>query len=484
MRYLKSLILSLVLILGITSTSFALSGKLDISKVNDGTVAVSVGNTMVEVKADGSWDFNPESGIRKRSKTTISTPKLAWTVFGREARLDNGNPKDYRVTAYAMNGSVIASMVPFDGNKVTIPHSGYAYLKLIDVSTDKILALRQSADSVAFDSTKKVIYYVIVSDSGRVDTLREVKITSWSDILPTSYVVQRNVDVTIPAKYDRNTVKVGYYNVKVNPSNYYSIELGRYSKCKYSGFVYSAYDSASYAGNGYLYSALVVISNSKDSVIAFSRDLDTVTAKVGNFSFDSTQFVNGIISIRQDSLTVPWYAFNVENGTSITAYHSVVKTLDSIVKDTVHIIDSAHVGVAFDTIMIDSTHLVINLNNIDTNNLRNRFSKYVLDDSIRYELDSVYVNIDSKDSVNSRIELTFPYKPVRPGFVIQGSIINSVVLHKGSNVSKFKTTYEWVTPQASAGGSSKIGYEISIFGGRTTLTSVSLVYKTTRKYYK
>lgn len=439
---------------------------------------------MVEVKADGSWNFTPESAIRKRSKTTISTPKLAWTVFGREARLDNGNPEDYRVTAYALNGSIIANMVPFVGNTVTIPHSGYAYLKLIDISMNKTLAFRQAVDSSTFDSTKKVIYYVIVSDSGRVDTLREVKIINWNDILPTSYVVQRNVDVTIPAKYDRNIVKVGYYNVKVNPSNYYSIELGRYSKCKYSGFVYSAYDSASYAGNGYLYSALAVINNDKDSVIAFSRDLDTVTAKVGNFSFDSTQFVNGIVSVHQDSLIVPWYAFNVTNGTSITAYHSVVKTLDSVVKDTVHIIDSAHVGIVFDTFMIDSTHLVINLNNIDTNYLRNRFSKYVLDDSIRYELDSVYVNIDSKDSVNSRVELTFPYKPLRPGFVIQGSIVNNVVLGKGSNVTKFKTTSEWVTPQVSTGGSSKIGYEISIFGGRTTLTSVSLVYKTIRKYYK
>lgn len=474
----------MVLILGITSTSFALSGKLDISKVNNGTVAVSVGNAMVEVKADGSWDFTPESGIRKRSKTTISTPKLAWTVFGREARLDNGNPKDYRVTAYAMNGSVIASMVPFEGNKVTIPHSGYAYLKLIDVSTDKILALRQSADSVSFDSTKKVIYYVIVSDSGRVDTLREIKITSWSDILPTSYVVQRNVDVTIPAKYDRNIVKVGYYNVKVNPSNYYSIELGRYSKCKYSGFVYSAYDSASYAGNGYLYSALAVINNSNDSVIAFSRDLDTVTAKVGNFSFDSTQFVNGIVSVRQDSLTVPWYAFNVKNGTSITAYHSVVKTLDSIVKDTAHTIDSSFVGKAWEVFHLDSTHLTVRLYKIDTNNIRARFIKIVDGDSVKYELDSVYVVITSKDSVSSKISFTFPYNPPSPGFVIQGELVENMVLVPGTNIVKFKATSEWVSPQLPVGGTSVIGYTVNIFGGRTTLMNLVMVYKTTKKYYK
>jgi len=171
----------------------------------------------------------------------------------------------------------------------------------------------------------------VTDPNGNTDTLREIPVTSWTSVLGTQYVVQRNVDVTIPTAYDNDTVKVGWYNIYTDPSNYYSTVLGRFHAKQYSGFVYTAYDSASFAGNSYLYSALAIVKNSHDSIVAFTTDLDTVTAKVGNFSFDSTRFGTGILSVQADSLTIPWYAFNVTNGTSVTAYKSVVKTLDSTV---------------------------------------------------------------------------------------------------------------------------------------------------------
>jgi hypothetical protein len=315
----KQWILAMALILA--GHAYALSGHLDMSKLSSGTVSITSGEKSAVIQANGDWTLAQPSAIQDRTQR-YGTPRLSWASLGRVARMDNADASAFQVDAYTVSGKCVASDLKFNGNYVTIPGNSTdpVYLKLKQIKTQSMVAARSMVDS-----TVGVVYIIVTDPNGTVDTLREVSVTDWSAVIGTKYIVQRNVDVVIPTQYDGDTVKCGYYNIYTNPANYYSTVLGRYHAKQYSGFVYSAYDSASFAGNGYLYSALAIVKNAHDSVVAFTTDLDTVTAKVGNFGFDSTRFGTGILSVRADSLTIPWYAFNVTNGTSVTAYKSVVK---------------------------------------------------------------------------------------------------------------------------------------------------------------
>lgn len=193
----------------------------------------------------------------------------------------------------------------------------------------RFIAARSLADTV------KPMVNIIVNDT---DTLRSIPVTSWSGVLPTSYVVQRNVSVTLPVKYAGMDVIVGYFNTTLNPGTYASVTLGRYSWVNNSGFIYSAYDSAAYANASYLYSAVAIVKH-KDSVVAFSNVIDTVTAKVGNIGFDSGVFIG---SLRTDSAFMrPWWTSEIPNGTNILLVKGkdVVISRDSTMKfdTTVHV---------------------------------------------------------------------------------------------------------------------------------------------------
>jgi hypothetical protein len=300
------------------------------------------------VQANGDWTIaGVTDAVVPKDGLILDQPRLSWTNLGKTVQLHGvGNPENYTVDAYGLDGRVLGQHLNFNGNGIAvIPGNGSAgpvALKLHGNGTRNLVA--GSARAMTDSSADSGVVYIIVTDpNGNTDTLREIPVTSWTSVLGTQYVVQRNVDVTTPYALAGDIVKVGWYNIYTNPSNYYSIRLGNPNDSAYSGFIYTAYDSASYGSNAYLFSAIALIENSKDSVVAFSKDVSTITSLVGNFSFAPTRFVNGIISVTGDSLTVPWYAFNISNGDSVTAYKSVVKTLDSTAswKDSLIVTDSS-----------------------------------------------------------------------------------------------------------------------------------------------
>lgn len=178
-----------------------------------------------------------------------------------------------------------------------------------------------------------------VIDTARIivdgDTLREVPLTSWSTVLPTNYVVQRNIGVTVG-----NTTDVLEAVWWTNDSIANTIQLGK-DGVNRSGFIYTVYDDSMYARDAHLYWLFVRVkttgatdsANGADSILKYS-DVHDVTAKSGNQSFDASKFeANTRIKTLGYSL--------VPQDSSVRVYamtRTVVMVLDSIVKlDTIDI---------------------------------------------------------------------------------------------------------------------------------------------------
>lgn len=177
-----------------------------------------------------------------------------------------------------------------------------------------------------------------VIDTARIivdgDTLREVPLTSWSTVLPTNYVVQRNIGVKVG-----NTTDVLEAVWWTNDSIANTIQLGK-DGVNRSGFIYTVYDDSMYARDAHLYWLFVRVktsgannANGADSILKYS-DVHDVTAKSGDQSFDASKFeANTRIKTLGYSL--------VPQDSSVRVYamtRTVVMVLDSIVKlDTIDI---------------------------------------------------------------------------------------------------------------------------------------------------
>lgn len=175
-----------------------------------------------------------------------------------------------------------------------------------------------------------------VIDTARIivdgDTLREVPLTSWSTVLPTNYVVQRNIGVTVG-----NTTDVLEAVWWTSDSIANTIQLGK-DGINRSGFIYTVYDDSMYARDAHLYWLFVRVktsgannANGADSILKYS-DVHDVTAKSGDQSFDASKFeANTRIKTLGYSL--------VPQDSSVRVYamtRTVVMVLDSIVKlDTI-----------------------------------------------------------------------------------------------------------------------------------------------------
>jgi len=152
---------------------------------------------------------------------------------------------------------------------------------------------------------------IIVGD----DTLKEIPLVSWDSVLPTNYIVQRNIAVHVPARYAGNTVQAVWWD---NDSIARVLTLGNgTSQSKYSGFVYSIYDNNEYVNNAYLYSIFVRVKNLSDSVVGYSS-VSKVRAITGDLDYDSTQ-INKVYSYITYNYT------QVPSDSVVTKYMSVKK---------------------------------------------------------------------------------------------------------------------------------------------------------------
>lgn len=198
----------------------------------------------------------------------------------------------------------------------------------ISVPVTSALARKATDTNTVLDTAK-----IIVGN----DTLREVPLTSWTNILPTNYVVQRNVSVVVPSTYANSKVEAVWWN---NDSIAHVVTLGQGTTGqKYSGFVYTVYDDSMYSTNSHLYWLFARVKNSKDSVLAFTKGVTNVVAKVGDLSYDESQLAtNWYYDIKGYTLT--------PNDSSVSRF----SRLKSISPDTL-LINSKLNGIKWKTTM-------------------------------------------------------------------------------------------------------------------------------------
>lgn len=201
------------------------------------------------------------------------------------------------------------------GDNITVPDQDGKY----EMSISKpVVAGRAFADSV-IDTVR-----LVIGD----DTLREIPITTWSAVLPTNYIVQRNIGVVVG-----NTTDVLEAVWWSNDSIANTIRLGNDGSNR-SGFIYTVYDDSMYARDAHLYWLFVRVKTyGTDSVVKYS-DVHNVTAKSGNQSFDASVFDTNT-RIKTLGYTL------VPDDSSVAVYaktKTVVMVLDSVVKlDTIDI---------------------------------------------------------------------------------------------------------------------------------------------------
>lgn len=197
-----------------------------------------------------------------------------------------------------------------------------------------------------------------IADTVRIvigkDTLREIPVNSWANILPTNYIVQRNISAVVKDSFAQSKLEAVWWS---NDSIAHVMELGKATTTtKYSGYIYSVYDDSMFAAKAPLYSLLVRIrsttSSSVDSIKAASNTV-IVTAITGDLGFDADQFVSFNRRFIVGSALTP-------RDSSVSLWSStktlIMKLDTSIVIDTM-VLDSAHTGINWISIQrsFDST---------------------------------------------------------------------------------------------------------------------------------
>jgi hypothetical protein len=233
----------------------------------------------------------------------------------------------------------------------TIPNADGSYI-LSGAIKSKVLG-RVASDSI-LDTVK-----IIVAG----DTMVEIPVTSWKSVLPTNYIVQRNVGCVIPNNYIGSTVQAVYWD---NDSIASVLNLGKTtSKNKFSGFIYTAYNDSQFINQLSIYSLFVRIKKN-DSVVA-NTEVTDVTAEVGNLDYDSTQFENVKSYIKYLYTVIP-------NDSNVKNY------MDTIRKELV-------VDTTFDTVRYSFT---------DTNNVT---IPYFFSDTTMYSTEDSSLNMYGISSI-------------------------------------------------------------------------------------
>jgi len=234
---------------------------------------------------------------------------------------------------------------------------------------------------------------IIVGD----DTLKEIPLVSWDSVLPTNYIVQRNIAVHVPARYAGNTVQAVWWD---NDSIARVLTLGNgTSQSKYSGFVYSIYDNNEYVNNAYLYSIFVRVRNLSDSVVGYSS-VSKVRAITGDLDYDSTQ-INKVYSYITYNYT------QVPSDSVVTKYMSVKKKTLKIdtLYDTIEVSNFTSNGNNAFTVEPD----VIKLDSIEHYATDDSTFEYSYKNALKFYSDTsilgmiVYFKVDARipnDSIN------------------------------------------------------------------------------------
>ena len=257
------------------------------------------------------------AGCDSSTSTNGSTTSTASINLTGRVRLDN-----------ASSGTIIATAGGLESALTKNADGSYGYALVGNGRTS--LAARKASD------TTVGYVYLVANDT---DTLREIAIKSWSGTVPTNYVVQRNLSITVPSRFISDTVEAVFWS---SDSVAYVLRAPRSSGVKHSTYIYTAYDSAAYYNGAYLFTAFARIKDTS-GVVAYTKIFDTSYADAGDLgAFDSTDFktFNGVVK------TIPGYTIIV-NGATVASYLTKAKSLDSIVTYDTTMIDSSLHGVSW-----------------------------------------------------------------------------------------------------------------------------------------
>lgn len=206
-------------------------------------------------------------------------------------------------------------------------------------------------DSIIVTDSVVITRNIVVVESSPVDDtlsvvsngtiLREVPITSWGFILPTNYIVQRDIsakDSTFDGAIE--TVEAVYFITGDSVAKV--ITLGRSGKF-FSGFLYTFYDDSSYIKDTKIYNMFLRARDSNDNIIC-ATPIKTFSEKFGDFETEVFSKKVGI----PESKIVPRIIPAAENNKSLT--ESINEYL-SFRDTTINWVDINNSSVKYDTLI-------------------------------------------------------------------------------------------------------------------------------------
>ena len=149
--------------------------------------------------------------------------------------------------------------------------------------------------------------YIIVGN----DTLKEIPVLNWNSIIPEKYIVQRNVAVTVPKKYPKGDVQFVYWD---NDSIAHAVGVPKVSGLKHSAYVYTYYDSSSFANHDTIFSWFARIK--MNDLVKSGTGINKLTYDAGDIVVDSSDFQTNVF-------TTGYYKY-VPAGDTVDEYTSKV----------------------------------------------------------------------------------------------------------------------------------------------------------------
>jgi len=279
------------LILALTIGAFAnITGTFNFGTATiHPTVQVGYQGNLYYISADGTFNVPTNDPLSIKTNSALSRKVLTkeYDLFGRKLNLN-------QTQSWASNFASFKQYSSVQGGSA----------RSLAASTDTL--------------------YIVVGG----DTLREVPITSWNQVLPQNYIVQRNVQVTVKAPYSSDTVQAVWFGDRDSIAHVLNLEHNSTHSGSFSGYIYTVYNDTDFQHNAHLYN-LFVRTRSSDSIRSYSSILD-VKAHVGDLVIDSAAFTPVTFhTLKGYSLT--------PNDSSIAAFSTknismvyVTDTLDSL----------------------------------------------------------------------------------------------------------------------------------------------------------
>jgi len=260
-------------------------GKID--SVNGAIVCSDKMNRCAKTNIKGVYQINLPSRSLNAGRIyegidTVSTPENVDLSPGDTTVTPSG--KDTNI----VSDTLIDSTVTVSGNDTLIVIS----IEVIDSikSADSIKVEISEPTPVAIKDTLSVVF------GGTV--LREIPITSWGNILPTNYIVQRNIDV-IDGTKNKCIVKVDavYY---LEDSILKVVSLEELNNV-FSGFIYTYYNDSSYRNETKMYKIFIRGYDSTMRLVSVTN-VDSFSERKGDIS--GYVLTNNIVLPKTDADTL------------------------------------------------------------------------------------------------------------------------------------------------------------------------------------